>query len=109
MVAWSNPGTAASTAERASATVADEGTSQTVPPLKSMEKLRPRVASEMRPTRMTTPEMANHRFHRPQKSKDVSPRKRRWKALWPARGHLGLPGWLVGRPGPARRRGTGRR
>ena len=42
MVACPKPGTAAPTTARAFATDAVEGTSHTVPPLKSMEKLRPR-------------------------------------------------------------------
>ena len=49
------------------------GTSQAVPPLKSMPKLRPRVNSETRPMRMTAPEIRNQRFLRPMKSMAVSP------------------------------------
>ena len=55
-----------------------------------MEKLSPRVDSEMMPTRMMIPEMVNQVFHRPQKSKEVSPRNSRWKALWRAAAISGL-------------------
>ena len=58
-MAWPKPGGVADRG-RASDTDAEDGTSQTVPPLKSMEKLRPWVASEISPTRMMTAEIPNH-------------------------------------------------
>jgi hypothetical protein len=73
-VGWVTP--ADSAAVVASATVRVwEVTSHDWPPLKSMPRLRPRVLSEMTPSRMMRAEMANH--HRrsvPMKSNEVSPR-----------------------------------
>src|SRR5205823_1785925 len=49
------------------------GTSQTVPPLKSMPRCRPCSTREAMPTTITAPEIMNHSFQRPTKSYDVSP------------------------------------
>ena len=89
---WAIVGPTAPMAARASATDFSVCTCQTVPPLKSMEKLSPRTPREMTPARMMIPEMANQRRHRPAKSKEVSPRNRRRKALvrLPTQASLGV-------------------
>ena len=72
-VGWVTP--AASAAVVAWATVrVGEATSHDWPPLKSMPSLRPRVPSEMTPSRMIKAETPNHHRRLPMKSKDVSPR-----------------------------------
>ena len=71
-VGWLTP--ADSAAAVASATVRVwELTSQDWPPLKSMPALRPRVDSEMIPSRMMMAEMPNHQRRLPMKSNEVSP------------------------------------
>ena len=84
MVAWPKPGTATSPTDVAD--VGDRRGRRHLPDGAALEvdgevEARDRRARRGR-SRMTMPEMANHRRQRPAKSKDVSPRKSRWKALW---------------------------
>ncbi len=72
-VGWVTPADLAAAVAWATVRVWEE-TSQDWPPLKSMPSLRPRVDSEMMPTRMMKAEMPNHHLRLPMKSKEVSPR-----------------------------------
>ena len=75
-VGWVTPADSAAAVAWATVRVGDV-TNQDWPPLKSMPRLRPRVPSEMIPSRMTKAEAANHTLRRPMKSNAVSPRYRR--------------------------------
>jgi hypothetical protein len=48
-------------------------TSQELPPLKSIPRLKPRTASDPNPMTITTAEIVNHVFRRPTKSIVVRP------------------------------------
>ena len=72
-VGWVTPADSAAAVAWATVRVG-EVTSQDWPPLKSMPTLRPRVLSEMTPSRMIKAEMPNHHLRLPMKSNEVSPR-----------------------------------